>query len=187
MHGALCAAIALAGLAEGNRWQGAPIRVAFPVDMRKPLSAGETHAYLISSSKMNFKQEPAPRFWDWARSAKEPIAQSRGVEHARQVWSLSEQILKKGSDAYALAPAAAQLFACEANLSNLGEVSYDTRFGRLKLEALWGPALLMGFADTQTIGAVTTNGQLCLLLANYEPWPKLLPGIERVLREACAN
>ena len=84
-------------------------------------------------------------------------------------------------------PAVAQFFASEVVFSNLGEVNYGNRFGQLNLEALWGPALLMGFAETQTIGAITTNGQLSLLLANYEPWPELLPGIERILRDACAK
>ena len=77
VHAALCAAIALAGLAESNRWKDTPVRIAFPVDMRKQLGAGEMNAYLLAGGRTEFKPDPAPHLWDWARSAKGPIAKSR--------------------------------------------------------------------------------------------------------------
>lgn len=47
--------------------------------------------------------------------------------------------------------------------------------GGLRLKALWGPALLMGFENEQTVGVTTTNDSLCLLHTTFTPIPSLLP------------
>jgi hypothetical protein len=78
-------------------------------------------------------------------------------------------------------------FAHEISLTNLGNLRYETSFGELKLEALWGPAVSLGFVDVQTIGVATANGALCLLHTSYEPTESLLEVTGQILVSACAD
>jgi hypothetical protein len=57
----------------------------------------------------------------------------------------------------------------------------------LKLESLWGPAVLRGIEGEQTLAAVTVNGSLNLLHTSYAPLPALLKNIEEVLVKACSH
>jgi hypothetical protein len=44
-------------------------------------------------------------------------------------------------------------------LSNMGNLSVESQYGRLRLEAVWGPAILIGtFKNQQVIGVATFNG-----------------------------
>jgi hypothetical protein len=56
----------------------------------------------------------------------------------------------------------------------------------VKLEAVWGLAVLSGFNEEQTIGAVTIDGSLCLTHTSYAPLDKLLEGMWDALVDACA-
>jgi hypothetical protein len=74
-------------------------------------------------------------------------------------------------------------------LSNLGDLSpksqvLETQAGRLRLEAIWGPAVLMGTReDQQFLGAATANGRLSLLYSSYMPIPRFLETMESTLAE----
>jgi hypothetical protein len=78
-------------------------------------------------------------------------------------------------------------FAMDILLSNLGKTQFESTFGHLKLESLWGPAVLGGLRRVQTVGAATTNGFLCLLLTSYEPIPLLLQTAETILSDIARN
>jgi hypothetical protein len=56
----------------------------------------------------------------------------------------------------------------------------------LKLKAIWGPAVLDGSEDEQTIGAATVGGTLSLLHTSHTPHRGLLHEMQSVLAEACA-
>jgi hypothetical protein len=81
----------------------------------------------------------------------------------------------------------AQAFPCELLLTNLGNLPIRFETGALKLEALWGPSVLLGFEGEQTVGVTTTNGSLCLLHTSFAPIRSLLHRTERILRSACQN
>jgi hypothetical protein len=79
----------------------------------------------------------------------------------------------------------AQGFPCELLLTNLGNLPIQFETGALKLKALWGPSVLMGFEGEQTVGVATTNDSLCLLHTSFAPIPSLLERTEGILRSAC--
>jgi hypothetical protein len=74
----------------------------------------------------------------------------------------------------------------DLNVSNLGEVPIENCIGDLRLEALGGPSILIGFEGEQGIGVATANGSLTLLHASFEPLPSLLESMEQLLIEACS-
>jgi protoporphyrinogen oxidase len=59
-------------------------------------------------------------------------------------------------------------------LTTLTTGCYASDFEELSLERVWGPAVLAGLQDTQTVGVVTTNGQLCLTLTSRHLVPFLV-------------
>lgn len=72
-------------------------------------------------------------------------------------------------------------------VTNLVRVKYKTEFGPLKLDALYGPMVRSGKGMEQTIGALTTNGSLCLTNTSDTPIPGLLMEMEQILAKACQD
>ena len=54
-------------------------------------------------------------------------------------------------------------------VSNLGVLPFASRFGKVTLKALWGPAVLAGLEGEQTIGVATVNDAICLLHTSHTP------------------
>jgi hypothetical protein len=50
---------------------------------------------------------------------------------------------------------------------------------------MFGPAVLTGFEDQQTISVATVNGALCLLHTSHTPPEGLLEKTQSVLAQAC--
>lgn len=70
-------------------------------------------------------------------------------------------------------------------VTNLVKVRYKTDFGPLKLESVYGPMVRSGKGMEQTVGALTTNGSLCLTNTSDTPIPNLLAEMEKILEEVC--
>jgi hypothetical protein len=93
--------------------------------------------------------------------------------------------MTKDMDVEKAAQIAARAFARHLMVSNLGQMPYESEFGKLKLEAVWGPTALRGFE--QNVGIATTNGAIRLLHASYFLIPNLLENTELILRAACED
>ena len=183
MHGALCAAAVLAGREAHAEWRDRDLLIDSPVSYRKMLGVEEDNGLYLGGGKMIFAPAPAATFWEIARSAREQISKAVSREAAAgffQQLAGAAQGITKPSDSDRIASMA---FVSDVMVTNVGVVPYPSEFGPLKLEAVWG-ALLMSFANLPTLTALTTNGRLCLLLADYSPVDALLMRIEHFLREA---
>jgi hypothetical protein len=95
--------------------------------------------------------------------------------------------MSKDMDVETAAQLAAGAFARELMVSNLGQIPYESEFGKLKLEAVWGPTALQGLDGEQNVGIATTNGAIRLLHASYSLIPDLLENAESILRAACGD
>ena len=69
-------------------------------------------------------------------------------------------------------------------LTNLGELTFDNR-GPLKLEEVWGPAVLDGMEGEHTIGVATINGAIGLTHTSHTQSEGLLEAMQNVLIKAC--
>jgi len=92
--------------------------------------------------------------------------------------------MSSGIDVLGAAQILEQGFPNELLLTNLGKLSVQFDTGNLRLKALWGPAVLMGFEGEQTVGVTTTNDSLCLLHTSFKPIPSLLPRAAQILQAA---
>ena len=186
LHGALCAAVTLAGRASSAAWRRGAVCVDSPIDIRAQLGAGDDCVPLLAQGKAVCDADRHPAFWDLARSARTQTMAGASTAAIRAGAAGLARFYAGQPDVAAVADLASGAFGCDAIVTNLGAWPYPTQFGDRRLEVVHGPALLMGFAGIETIGAATCDGRLRLTHASFTPIPSLLDGMEDVLRRSCA-
>jgi hypothetical protein len=184
VHGALSAAVVIAGRKISADWRNIPLRVMSPISSRPLLDVGENCGVFISAATGVFERK-APSFWELAREAKTAIAAGQTRDGVAGLLSALGEVVGKGAEISTAAEFAAVAFAHEAMLTNLGMLTFDSRFGPLKLEGLFGPAVLAGMEGQQTIGVATVAGSICLTHTSHTPLAGLLEAMRQVLVDAC--
>jgi hypothetical protein len=183
VHGALVAAAVEAARQLSGKLSEATITVGSAVDVRTAIGGGE-HVAMLSGGGSIAVEPPMREFWDIARFARSGIAPMQSpAAMAALLGSLGDYLSthRNGKDVDALFAG----FRFDINISNLGVLPIETRFGDLTLKRLWGPSILAGFEGEQEIGVATINESLSLLHTSYKPLPSLLESMEHRLAAAC--
>jgi hypothetical protein len=123
-------------------------------------------------------------FWELARDAKIAIAAGQTRDGVAALLGNLGEVVGKGAEVAAAAEFAAAAFVHEAMLTNLGVLAFDNQFP-LKVEEVWGPAVLDGMEGEQTIGVATVNGSLCLTHTSHTRPEGLLEATRSVLVKVC--
>jgi hypothetical protein len=186
VHGALCAALVTAGRRVPLGWQEVPVRILSPVNIRRVLGVGENCGVFVSAAS-SVSDLAVTDFWELARQAKGDVASGQTRASVEALTSRLRHVVGSGLDVAAASDFAAVGFAREAMLTNLGHLPFGGQFGHVELKALWGPCVLSGFEDEQTIGAATVDGSLCLTHTSHTPRDGLLEAMGGVLIEACSD
>jgi NRPS condensation-like uncharacterized protein len=187
VQGALCAALVLAGRKASGTWRKRTVRVMSPINARAPLGAGEACGLYLAGGMVHFQPADSRALWELARFAKKEISPSDTFQSLSTSLHGLETIMTKDMDVETAAQIAAAAFARDLMVSNLGQMPYESEFGNLKLEAIWGPTALQGLDGEQNVGIATTNGAIRLLHASYSLIPNLLENTELILRAACED
>ena len=187
VHGALSSAFALAYWRTIDELNPEPIRILSPIDIRNMLGLGEDCAFLIGSGAVTIDPYAATTFWEIARSAMAGLAKAQTLEAITAARKGLSQILAQRIDVLTAAAIAAQGFAHNILLTNLGNLPYGTDFGQLRLKAVWGPAVSARMVGGETIGVATANGALRLLHTSFAPLESLLETAKEILISACAT
>jgi NRPS condensation-like uncharacterized protein len=185
VQGALCAALVLAGRKASSTWRKQSVRVLSPINVRAPLGAGEACGLYLVGGMVPFQPGDSRDFWELARFAKKELSPSQTLQSLSTSLHGLEAIMTKDMDVETAAQIAAVAFARDLMVSNLGQMPYGSEFGKLKLEAVWGPTALQGLEGEQNVGIATTNGAIRLLHASYSLIPHLLENTELILWAAC--
>jgi hypothetical protein len=185
VQGALCAALVLAGRKTSSTWRNQSVRVMSPINVRAHLGAGEACGLYLCGGMVPFQPGDSRAFWELARFAKKELAPSQTLQSLSTSLHGLEAIMTEDVDVETAAQIAAGAFARDLMVSNLGPMPYESEFGKLKLEAVWGPTALQGLDGEQNVGIATTNGAIRLLHASYSLIPDLLENTELILRAAC--
>jgi hypothetical protein len=184
VQGALCAALVLAGRKTSSTWRKQSVRVMSPVNARAHLEAGEACDLYLGGGMVPFQPGDSRAFWDLARFAKKELSPSQTFQSLSASLRGLDGIMTKDMNVETAAQIAAVAFARDLMVSNLGQMPYESEFGKLKLEAVWGPTALQGLDGEQNVGIATTNGAIRLLHASYSLIPHLLENTESILRVA---
>jgi hypothetical protein len=184
VHGALVAALVFAGRDIHPEWRQAPVRVVSPVNNRTILDRGDDCALSIIFPVGSYNPKSPVQFWEIARSVRDDLADMRTPHGLSAVFSGFDQLISSKPGVQGIAHFELQVCACEMMVSNLGVLLFETDFGDLRLEALWGPSVFVGIEGEQMIGAVTLRGAIHLLHSSYTPIASLLDTTDQVLRAA---
>jgi hypothetical protein len=181
IHAALVASFVLALSRQRPNRQMTPVRVISPVNTRGELAAGDVLGLYFTSPQSSFAALGDKSFWDIAFQVRAD-AKFGSSRHALVAATTAMQSLTKpGLSNHDAAEMLQGAFAMDMLVTNLGRTPFASNFGELSLDKVWGPAVLGGLDDTQTIGVVTTNDQLCLTLTSRRPVPYLLETATSIL------
>jgi NRPS condensation-like uncharacterized protein len=169
VHAAICAAWlrAFAEMQPGRKsWVR---RVSSPISLRKRLTPPADEAFGIFMSNVVTAANCAPErdLWDVARDIKREL--NRGSTDGRIfLWLLGMQSMVSAlSDAdmlSALDEFASQPIGYDFSITNLGRLDFPVRYGPLRLEAMYGPAVNTSEQE-RTVGVTTIGGRMFFTLA----------------------
>lgn len=185
VHGALCAAFLLAARDLSLDWQDLPLRILSPINTRNILGLGERWGLFVSATSGSF-DHGNQIFWSLAREARLCVSLAQSPRKIRQFSSVIHQLVNRKPTVAAISDFTAQAFASEVTISNLGSLPFGQQFGPIRLEALWGPAVVIGRENEHTIGAATVAGSLCLTYTSHTPKRGLLETMQNHLKAAIA-
>ena len=184
-HGAICAAALLASRKMRTEWDEAKMELVSPICTRAALNLDDNFGLNITTQSVFFEKEMYNSFWDLARLAKAGLDGTNSIEYVTGYLSFFRDIVFGHNDMQQMLDILKTAFNHHLMVTNLVKVRYETDFGSLKLESVYGPMVRSGKGMEQTIGALTSNGSLCLTNTSDNPIPGLLGEMEKILHEAC--
>jgi hypothetical protein len=161
------------------KWGARPARVLSAIDTRKALNMDYDLSFSVLFPAF-YDLSNGIHFWDLARKITQDIAPFKSVEVIAGVFGAFKSIM---SDATVESIAAFENRECSSDVvvSNLGVLPFQTDYGTLILEELWGPSILFGTEGEHMIGAATLNNSIHLLYTSFASYPSLLETGEQIL------
>jgi hypothetical protein len=186
VHADVCAALTLAGRDSSPAWNDQEIRVMSMINIRKLLGNHEDCALSVAVGIVPFEPKPSTDLWQLARWAKEALAPSLTLESIIELSHAVEKALPEGTDAEGLSKFASQGLKHDLVVTNVQRIPFDTNFGDIHLEAVWGPSALNEVEGVQAVALATTNDSMCLVHTSYTPIEDLLENAVGRLLDACS-
>ncbi|MEV6631681.1 hypothetical protein AB0M54_13120 [Actinoplanes sp. NPDC051470] len=184
VHTVLAAALAAAMHRLGPGADGRDLRFGSQVNLRRTLPEIGDSVGFYSIPVVR----PSPRrdggLWASARRFKDDLdifRQPGRIAEAMARLGEIRRALPDGEDPAGWARAISQTLSYDILLTNLGALPIPLRYGPLRLEELWGPAGLVGFADEHVVGASTVGGDLTMLYTSRDPVPGLLSTAREII------
>lgn len=153
---------------------GGPLRIFTPVDIRRRVLDGSEQLCLFVAGAV-VEDDPATESgWEKARHFSAVLAPVKTADHV---------VASVGAPNAAMNPVvtvgeAASLFAsilgAEIVLGNLGALDLRTDYGVLRLTAIYGPFVSLGFEQEQCIGISHVAGRIHLTYTSFDPRPAIL-------------
>jgi NRPS condensation-like uncharacterized protein len=185
VHGAICAAVVIAGRKHRQEWDDKKIELISPICTRKALQLDDNCGLNITTHPVYFEPEEKQSFWDIARLAKSGLNGTETKEHVENYLGFFRTLTFNSADIQKMVDTLKEAFNHQIMVTNLVKVKYKTDFGKLKLRSVYGPMVRSGKGLEQTIGAISTNGNLCLTNTSDTPIAGLLEEMQILMAEAC--
>ena len=185
VHGALIAALVLAGRRYSKAWCDASVRCLTTIDLRSIVkNLPEAPGVLLTACQTVIESTSNQTFWGLARMIQEDVSGSKTLEFARSGQESYSQLIQDEH-----APEQFQAMTRHNNVSfdlavsNYGNYKQRTDFGRLKLKSIFssGPAAP---EMTQKVSSITVNGILGMTLVSKRPFPTLLEDARDIIIRA---
>jgi hypothetical protein len=188
VNGAIASAIVCAMNELEPRRDDDPFIFAMPISTRNLLNLGEQCAIYTDGGPLDLNTEEPASFWQLARRAKCQFTDMQSLEHITDSRRQLSQILEEVNTPEAATDLASKVLNAHVVQSNLGALPLETQCGHLKLQAMWGPAMLMRAEGRRHfLGVATVNESLSFLYSSFAPIPQLLERLETILAASCAE
>jgi hypothetical protein len=184
--GALCAAFLLAWAEysppELAKWRSRPLatankgkrlwrRASCPVSLRGVLEppVGEAFGQFLTNLAVTVDCSPEHGFWEIARAARQELTRLATPERLLRGPLLLRTLREMAASDRLIGPTASRdgRVNYDLSISNLGNLTFPTGFGGLRLEAIFGPAT-NALRGEQILGANALTGRLTLTLSTHE-------------------
>ncbi|WP_407273623.1 condensation domain-containing protein [Dickeya ananatis] len=179
VHGALSAAFTLA-LYQSSAWHGRPVRICTPIDARKYSASDYSLSFQALFPTYSYDASNAEDFWSIARKVTEDLNRYR-EKHGVVEWINLVGPAMKSNGLNGMIQFDREICAPDILISNLGVLPFSQKYGELTLESLWGPNVLVGTQDEQTIGVATINDAIHLIHTSYNSAPGFLENAINIL------
>jgi NRPS condensation-like uncharacterized protein len=165
VHGTICAAFLLA-IADYDRVSDLPLTCLSPINLRnylKPALTDEFGLYIslgLAQDSVGSNRD----LWTIARSLKTQLNQAMPSNSQFAKELQRQQVMALRPDPHLIAQKFAQNYPYDIMVSNLGRLPIESSFGRINLQALYGPALIAGADRGRVVGVSTLGDRLYLTL-----------------------
>ncbi|KAM3096655.1 condensation domain-containing protein [Phormidesmis sp. 146-35] len=172
VHGAISAAFLLAMA----RQRGSSLICQSPINARFALqnSEGSQLTPAISQAvglyisfgltQHDLKEDSS--LWETARSLKSQLSKSRLPTQLFEVIRQQQRLTASLPEAQTVFQAMHQAHGYDLIVTNLGRLPFEQQFGSLRIEALYGPAVLTGMENERIVGVATLGSQLSVTVTN---------------------
>ncbi|CAB3771143.1 hypothetical protein [Paraburkholderia humisilvae] len=180
VHGALCAAVMLAGRALSRSWRDNTVRCSSSIDSRALFGANEQLGVFEAQRCTELEPLTPPSFWEVARTVTQNLAvRTSAVESAGGFSTPVLDMISAGADPDQLVISNRQR-APTLRIDNYGQLAIPSEYGRLRVKWVT-PAAMHGAPHTQSLSVASVDGLLCITNVSAEPVPSLLGNARRLL------
>lgn len=187
VHGAIVAALVLAGRRLLKAWQHRPVRVVSPVNLRPTLEIADDCVVSIVFPSGAYEPETDGNLWELARSVKADLADAKSRASIANAFAAFGAIMATSPDVKDIAEIELAVCACEMMLSNVGIAPLPETKGTLTVEAFWGPSVFVGIEGEQMVGCASVGGRIHLLHTSFTPISSLLSLTRALLEQAVSD
>jgi hypothetical protein len=179
VHGALTAAILLAGRGQSRQWRDTLIRCASPIDNRATLNAGANPGLLLTFGYTELAPAFSSGFWDLARQVRRDVNVHHTIAEAAPSLAPIREMMSVEQDPDNIVAFSRQR-AHTLMVTNYGRLGIPANYGRLQLQSI-SPFVNSGAPHTQTVSVATLSGLLCMTNVSVEPVASLLEKARNLL------
>lgn len=159
-----------------------PVRLMMPVDVRSQVGLGKELMLAISTTNEIVLPEQSKDFWKFAGEMRVAARSALASDVLLGTAAGRSAAIQATSNKQELDEMSEKHLAWDLLVSNLGRWEPAYRSRSVRLTDVWGPAALYGFQGERSLGAVTFQGELRLLLSSRVAAPGLL---QTILQELC--
>jgi hypothetical protein len=174
VHGALSAAMAAVLKHRLAPRDSGPLRIFSPIDIRRRLLGRSEHLCLCVAGNVIEDDPAADNGWEKARHFSNALAPAKTSDHLLANVGVLEAAMRGVSTAGEAAALFASVLGAETVLTNLGRLDIRTDYGVLRLSALYGPFVSLGFDQEQCVGVCHLDGRIHLSYTSFDPRPAIL-------------
>ncbi|MDZ8050816.1 MAG: phthiocerol/phthiodiolone dimycocerosyl transferase family protein [Aulosira sp. ZfuVER01] len=169
VHAAICAAFLLAVAQESG--QQSNLKCVSPIDIRQHLAPliVEDCGYYASVGMTTHDITPDLTLWDIARSLKSQLHPQITLDQVAERIIASQAFLQTNPSPAQVKQAFDDAYTHEVLVSNLGRLNIPQEYGNIRLQAIYGPAVVTHLKNERFIGVATVENQMFFTCTYLDP------------------